>query len=152
MSPASAIYGMEARSKQFCNRWNAVGLEQNVFFCISNRIDRMINKVPRQLVETMILVTYTWLTQLYNTLLIRTSIQRPLLLLVLPNLLLNSLGKKTSPCENQVPEVSGVENHRETLKITGKPWKYKEFQAMQSNLGLEAKFNRKLRIGLEQVG
>ena len=145
MSPASAIYGMGARSKQFCNRWNAAGLEQNVFFCISNRIGRMINKVPRELVETMILVTSTWLTQLYNTLLIRTSIQRPLLLLVLPNLLLNPLGKKTSPCENQVPEVSGMENHRKT-------WKYKEFQAMQPNLGLEARFNCKLRIGLEQVG
>lgn len=79
----------------------------------------MINKVPRELVETMILVTSTWLTQLYNTLLIRTSIQRPLLLLVLPNLLLNPLGKKTSPCENQVPEVSGMENHRKTLKIQG---------------------------------
>ena len=25
---------MEARSKQFCNRCNAAGLEQNVWFCI----------------------------------------------------------------------------------------------------------------------
>ena len=30
VSPTSPIHGMEARSKQFCNRCNAAGLEQNV--------------------------------------------------------------------------------------------------------------------------
>ena len=35
VSPASQIYRMKARSKQFCNRFNAAWLEQNVWFCIS---------------------------------------------------------------------------------------------------------------------
>ena len=32
VSATSQIYGTEARSKQFCNRCNASGLEQNVWF------------------------------------------------------------------------------------------------------------------------
>ena len=32
--PTSPIYGMEARSKQFCSRCNAAGLEKNVCCCI----------------------------------------------------------------------------------------------------------------------
>ena len=34
VSPTSPIHDMEARSKQFFRRFNAVGLEQNVWFCI----------------------------------------------------------------------------------------------------------------------
>ena len=34
VSPASPIYDMEARFKQFCNRYNAAGPEQNVCFGI----------------------------------------------------------------------------------------------------------------------
>ena len=52
------------------------------------------------------------------------SIQRPLLLPALQNLLLlllpiNSLGEKTSSCVNQVSKVSGVKNYRKTLKMEG---------------------------------
>ena len=56
--PTSPIYGMEARSKEFCNRCNAAGLDQNVWFCISTL--RMINKVLWGNVEVMILMTPTW--------------------------------------------------------------------------------------------
>ena len=36
---------MEARSKQFCNRCNAAGLEQNVWFCIPTlQLDRSGDK------------------------------------------------------------------------------------------------------------
>ena len=61
-------------------------------------------------VEAMILVTPTWQTQLWHTLLLKMSIQRLLLLPALPNLLLNPQRKK---------QVSGVENYGKTLEIEG---------------------------------
>ena len=61
-------------------------------------------------VEAMILVTPTWQTQLWHTLLLKMSIQRLLLLPALPNLLLNPPRKK---------QVSGVENYGKTLEIEG---------------------------------
>ena len=82
VSPASTIYDMEAISKQFCNRCNAAGLQHNVCFCIPpfSFIIWVINKVLRENVEAMILVTSTWQTQPWHTLLLRMSIQCPLLL------------------------------------------------------------------------
>ena len=45
VSTTSPIYGIDARSKQFCNRCNTAGLEQNVWFCISTlQLDRSGNK------------------------------------------------------------------------------------------------------------
>ena len=44
-SPTFPIYDMEARYKQFCNRCNASGLEQNVWLCIPNlHLDRSSDK------------------------------------------------------------------------------------------------------------
>ena len=64
------IYDVETRSKQFCNRRRR--LAQNVCFCIPTfQLDRS-----------------------GDTLLLRMSIQRPLLLPALTNLLLNPLGEK----------------------------------------------------------
>ena len=63
VSPTSPIYCMKARSKQFCYRCNATGLEQNVFafphFCL---IVRVLNEVLGENVEAMILVTPIWQT------------------------------------------------------------------------------------------
>ena len=62
-------------------------------------IGRVINKVLRENVETMILVTWqtpTWQTQPWYTLLL-----------------------KTSSCENQVSEVSWVLNYMKTLEMEG---------------------------------
>ena len=57
-------------------------------------IGRVINKVLQENVEAMILVALTWQTQPCYTLLLRMSIQRPLLIPALPNLLLNCPGEK----------------------------------------------------------
>ena len=57
-------------------------------------IGQVINKFLQENVEAMMLVTTTWQTQLWYTLLLRISIQRPLLLPALPNFLLNPPGEK----------------------------------------------------------
>ena len=72
-------------------------------------------------------MTPTWHSQPWYTLLLRMSIQRPLLLPTLPNLLLNPLGEKH-------PLVKTRSLRLAVPKITGKPWKWKEFQAVQPNL------------------
>ena len=90
-------------------------------------IGRVINKVLRENVEAMILVTPLWQTQPWYTLLLRMSIQRPLLLPALPNLLLNPRGEKH-------PFVKTWSLRLAAWKITGKTWKSKEFEAVQPNL------------------
>ena len=90
-------------------------------------IGRVINKVLRENIEAMILVTLTWQTQPWYTLLLRMSIQRPLLLPALLNLLLNPLGKKHILMKTRSLRLAA-------WKITGKTRKSKEFQAVQPNL------------------
>ena len=90
-------------------------------------IGRVINKVLWEKVEAMILVTPTWQTQPWYTLLLKMSIQRPLLLPALANLLLNLLREKH-------PLVKTRSLRLAAWKTTGKPWKLKEFQAVQPNL------------------
>ena len=87
-------------------------------FPLFSLIGRVINKVLRENVEAMILVTPTWQTQAWYTLLLRMSIQRPLLLPAPPNLLLNTLGEKH-------PLVKTRSLRLAAWKITGKPWKSK---------------------------
>ena len=87
----------------------------------------MINKVLQENVEAMILVTSTWQTQPWYTLLQRVSIQRPLLLPTLPNLLLNPLGEKHPLMKARFLKLA-------LWKFTEKPWKSKELQAVQPNL------------------
>ena len=48
----------------------------------------VVNMALQENVEAMILVTLTWQTQPWYTLLLRLPLQRPLLLPALPNLLL----------------------------------------------------------------
>ena len=85
-------------------------------------ICRLINKVLWENVEPIIQQTQTW-----HTLLLRMSIQRPLFLRALPRLLLNPLG-------GIHPLVKTRSLRLAASKITRKPWKWKEFQAIQSNL------------------
>ena len=90
-------------------------------------ISRVIKKVLRGNVEAMIIVTITCQTQPWYTLLLKMSIQRPLVLPALPNLLLNPLVEKH-------PLVKTRSLRLAAWKITGKTWKSKEFQAVQPNL------------------
>ena len=63
VSPTFPIHDTEARSKQFCNRCNAAGLEQNFWFCIPTlQPDRLDGKVLLENVDAIILVTPTWQT------------------------------------------------------------------------------------------
>ena len=119
---------MEARSKQFCNRCNAEGLEQNVCFALPpfSLIGRVINKVLQKNAEAMILVTPTWQTQPWHALLLRMSIQLPLHLPALQNLLVNPLGEKHPLVKTR--------SLRSGWKITEKAWKSKEFQVLKPNL------------------
>ena len=61
VSSTSPIYGMEARSKELCNRSNAAGLKKMFAFAFPpfSLIAWVINKVLQKSVETMILVTPT---------------------------------------------------------------------------------------------
>ena len=79
-------------------------------------IGRVINKVLWKNVEAMILVTPTWQTQPWYTLLLRMSIQLPLLLPALTNLQPNSLGEKNPLVKTRSLKLAA-------LKITGKSWK-----------------------------
>ena len=111
-------------------------------------IGRVINKVRRENVEAMILVTPTWQTQPWYTLLLRIPIHRPLLLAALPDLLLNPLGEKH-------PLVKTRSLRFAAWKITEKSQKNLEnrrnfMQCSQTYLHVkETKFNCRLRIGLE---
>ena len=121
VSPTSPIYGMEARSKQFCSGCNQQDWNKMFGFAFPpfSLIGQVINKVLRENVEAMILVTPTWQTQLWYTLLLRMSIQRPLHFTSPPKPITKSHGRKTSFCENQVNKFSGMENYRKNLEIEG---------------------------------
>ena len=107
----------------------AAGLEQNVWFCIpTSQLDRLGDKEDSlRKCRTNDTRTPTWQTSPWYTLLLRMSIQRPLLLPALPNLLLNPLGEKH-------PLVKTTSLRLAAWKITGKPSKLKEIQAVQPNL------------------
>ena len=85
-------------------------------------IGRVINKVLRENVEAMILLTPTCQTQSWYTLVLKISIQRPLLLPALPNLLLNPLGEKHLVKTRSLKLAA--------WKITRKNWESKVFQAV----------------------
>ena len=114
VSPTSPVYGMEARSKQFCNRCNAAGLEQNVWFCIPTlQFDRLIDKqgssgkcrsndtIGTHMADTALVYSPT--KNIHATSISFTSPPKPIT---------KSPGRKTSSCENQV---SGWKN----LEIEG---------------------------------
>ena len=120
VSPTSPIYGMKARSKQFYNRCNAAGLEQNLWFCIPtlqpNRSSdkqgssgkyRSNDTSDTHMADTTLVYSPT-----KNTHTPSIAFSSP------PRPITKSPGRKTPSGENQVPQVRGVENHR---KITEKP-------------------------------
>ena len=124
---------MVARTKKFCNRCKATVLEKNAWFCISTlQLDRSGDKKgssekcrsndtsDTHMADTTLVYSPT--KNIHTTSIVFSSPAKPITI---------SPGRKTSSGENQVPQFSGVENHR---KITGKPWKSKEFHAVQPNL------------------
>ena len=111
-SSTSPIHGMEAWSKQFCNRCSASGLEQNVWFCISTlQLDRSGDKQGSRGIcrgndtsDTYTADTtlvYSPTKNVHATSIASTSPPKPIS---------KSPGRKTSSCKNQVSKVSGVEN------------------------------------------
>ena len=93
-------------------------------FSLTNRI---LKKVRQEKVEQMIIVTPTWKTQPWYPLLLDMSMQCPLLLTPLPDLLLDSQ-------RNKHPFVQNRKLMLATWKVTGNPLRWKKFQAMQPNL------------------
>ena len=111
---------MEARSKQFCNRCNAEGLEQNVWFCIttlqpnrsgdkqgSSEKCRSNDTSDTHMADTTL--AYSLIKNVHTASIAFTSPPKPIG---------KSPGRKISSCENQVPKVR-VENYRESLEIEG---------------------------------
>ena len=93
-------------------------------FSLTNQI---LKKVRQEKVEQMIIVTPTWQTQPWYPLLLDMSMQCPLLLTPLPDLLLDSQ-------RNKHPFVQNRKLMLVTWKVTGNPLRWKKFQAMQPNL------------------
>ena len=119
--PTSPIYGMEGRSKQFCNRCNAAGLEQNVSFRIPTlQSDRSGDKQgysgkcgsndtsDTHMVDSTLL--HSPIKNVHTTSIAFTSPPKPIT---------KSPGRKVSSCEKQVPKVSGVQNYRRSFEIEG---------------------------------
>ena len=122
LQAVSPTYEIETRSKQFCNKFKAAGMEQNVWFCIPTlKLHRSGDKQgSSEYVEAMILVITAWQKQSCYTLLLGMAIQHPLLLPVLPpNLLLNPLGEKHPLVKTRSLSIAGMENYRKSFKIEG---------------------------------
>ena len=112
---------MEARSKQFCDRCNVAGLEQNVPFCIPTlQLDKSGDK---QGSSGKCRSNDTSDTHMTDTTLVYSPTEnvhtRSIGFTGPPKPITKSPGKKTSSCENQVPNVSGMENYRKNLEIEG---------------------------------
>ena len=129
VSPTFPIYGMEAISKQFWNRYNTAGLEQNVCFGIPTfqpdrsrdergpwKKSRNDNTSDTHLADTTLVYSPT-----------KNVHKKPIAFTRPTKPFTKSPKKKTSSGENQVPKVDDVENYRKTLE-------WNEFQAMQLNL------------------
>ena len=129
VSPTSPIYGMKARSKQFYNRCNAAGLEQNLWFCIPtlqpNRSSdkqgssgkyRSNDTSDTNMADTTLV--YSPIKNVHTTSIAFTSPPKPIA---------NPLGKKHILMKTRSLRLAA-------WKITGKTWKSKKFQAVQPNL------------------
>ena len=112
---------MEARSKQFCIRCNAAGLEQKIWFCIPTfQPDRLGDKEgslgncrsndTSDILMADITLVYSPIKNIDTTFIAFTSTPKPIS---------KFPGRKTSSCKNQVPKVSGVENYRKSLEVEG---------------------------------
>ena len=92
-------------------------------------ISRIVKKVRQEKVEQMIIVAPTWQTQPWYPLLMDMSMQCPLLLTPLPDLLLDPQGNKYLLVQNGKLMLV-------VWKVVGNPLKWKEFHAMQLTLYL----------------
>ena len=150
MSLTSPTFGIEARSKQFCNRYNAAGLEQNIWFCIPTlQLDRSSDKQDSlgicrnndtsdtHMADTTLIYSPT--KNVHTTFIAFTSPTKTFS---------KSPGRKSSSSENQVSKVSDVENYRKTLEMKG----ISSNAAKLISMSKETMFNCRLPIDLEQVG
>ena len=131
MPSTSTICSIEARSEQHRNRCNAIGLERNIsiyfLFFQSDKSD--FEKGPSRKGRTNYIVTPTWQTPPWYPLLLEMSMQFPLLLTPLPDVLLDPQGNKHHLVQNGKLMLAACE-------VTGNPLRWKEFQAMQPSLYL----------------
>ena len=112
---------MEAKSKEFCNRSNAVGLKQNVWFCIPTiQLDKSRDKHGSRgkcgsndtsEYDTHIADTTLVYSPTKNVHTMSIAFTNP------PKPIIKFPGRKISSCEKEFPKVSGVENYRRTLEI-----------------------------------
>ena len=121
VSSTSPIYGMEARSKELCNRCNAAGLEKNVCFCISTfqpdslgdkqgSSEKCRNNDTSDTHMTNTTLVYSPTKKVHTMYIAFTNHNKPIT---------KSPGRKTSSCEHYVPKVCGLENYKKTLEIEG---------------------------------
>ena len=129
VSPTSQIYGTEARSKQFCNRCNASGLEQNVWFWIPTpQLDRSGGKHGS---SEKCRSNDTSNTHMADT----TLVYSPTKTALTTSIAFTSPPKPiTNPLREKHPLVKTRSLRLVAWKITGKPWKSKGFPAAWSNL------------------
>ena len=90
-------------------------------------ISRILKKVRQENVEQMIIITPTWQTQPWYPLLLEMTMQCPVLLTPLPDLLLDPQGNKHPLVQNRKLMLA-------VWKVTGNPLRWMEFQAMQPSL------------------
>ena len=153
MPSTSTICSMEsrygARSKQHIHRCNTAVLKQNfsIRYPPFSLISWILKKVCQEKIEQMIIVTPTWQTQPRCSLLLDMSMQCPLMLTWLPDLLLDLQGNNNPLVQNEKLKLQEIEIQM----------RWKEFQVMQPSLYpsqactpvTKTEFYCKLLIGLE---
>ena len=109
---------MEARSKQFCNRCNTAGLEQNICFCISTfQLDRLGDKQDSSEKCRINNTSDTHMTETTHVNFRTNDVHTTSIAFTSPaKHVTESHGRKIFSCENKVFKVSGVENYRKTLE------------------------------------
>ena len=112
---------MEARSKRFCNRCNASGLEKNVCFCILTfQLDRSSDKQGSSIKCRNNDTSDTHMAEKNPGILSSKKVYTMSIAFTsLPNLLPLIPWEKKPSCENQVPKVRAVKNNRKALEMEG---------------------------------
>ena len=109
---------MEARSKQFCNRCNTAGLEQNICFCIATfQLDRLGDKHDSSEKCRINYTSDTHMTETTHVYFRTNDVHTTAIAFTsLPNMLPNPMGEKYSLAKTRSLRLVA-------WKITGKPWK-----------------------------
>ena len=114
------------RTKQFCNRCYAVGLEQNVWFCIPTLQRDMLGDKQASLEKFR--SNDTSGTHMADTTLVYSATKNthtmPIVFASPTKAIIKSPRRKIYSCENQVPKVSYLENRKRNLRIGRK---FKQF-------------------------